>query len=158
MIRYTLACEAGHGFESWFPSGDSYDEQVAHGLVTCPVCNSAKVAKGMMAPAIGRALRGSATQDPTAATLPAVAPPSEPVSLVTEPEQRLRAMLRAVREHVVASADHVGERFPEEARRIHYGETRARAIYGEASADEARALVEEGIALAPLPPRPDDRN
>ena len=153
MIRYTLACEAGHGFESWFPSSESYDEQAARGLVTCPLCGSTKVAKAMMAPAIGRA--ASASAEPS---LPAIVPQPEAVSLAAEPDQRLRAMLRAFREHVTANADDVGTRFPEEARRIHYGEAGDRAIYGEASPAEARALIEEGIAVAPLPVLPDDRN
>lgn len=153
MIRYTLACEAGHGFESWFPSSESYDDQAARGLVTCPLCGSAKVAKAIMAPAIGRAASAPAEQ-----SLPAVVPQPEAVSLAAVPDQRLRAMLRAFREHVTANADDVGTRFPEEARRIHYGEAGDRAIYGEASPAEARALIEEGIAVAPLPAVPGDRN
>jgi len=153
MIRYTLACEAGHGFESWFPSSESYDDQVGRGLVTCPLCGSAKVAKAIMAPAIARA---AAT--PAELHLPAVAPQPEAVSLVAEPDQRLRAMVRAFRQHLTANADDVGTRFPEEARRIHYGEAGNRQIYGEASPAEARALIEEGIAVAPLPVLPDDRN
>lgn len=156
MIRYTLACEAGHGFESWFPSSASYDDQAERGFVTCPVCGSAKVAKGMMAPAIARGGRGHLATEPEAA--PLARPEPEPVPMIAEPERQLRAMLRAVRDHVVKTADHVGPRFPEEARRMHYGETPARPIYGEASPDEARALVEEGIDVAPLPTMPDDRH
>lgn len=153
MIRYTLACEAGHDFESWFPSSGSYDDQAERGLVTCPLCGSAKVAKAMMAPSIARAV-----STPVGANLPAVAPQPETVSLLAEPDQHLRAMMRAFREHVTANADDVGSRFPEEARRIHYGEAGNRPIYGEASPAEARALIEEGIAVAPLPVLPDDRN
>ncbi|WP_375407858.1 DUF1178 family protein [uncultured Methylobacterium sp.] len=153
MIRYTLACEAGHGFESWFPSSESYDDQAARGLVTCPHCGSAKVAKAMMAPSIGRAASG-----PTEPNLPAVTQQPETVSLIAEPDQRLRAMLKAFRDHVTANADDVGTRFPEEARRIHYGEAGNRAIYGEASPAEARSLIDEGIAVALLPVLPDDRN
>ncbi|HEX8418199.1 MAG TPA: DUF1178 family protein [Methylobacterium sp.] len=154
MIRYTLACEAGHGFESWFPSSASYDEQAERGLVTCPICGSAKVAKGMMAPAIARGGRVPVATETEAAP----SAPPEPVPMIAEPERQLRAMLRAVRDHVVKTADHVGPRFPEEARRMHYGETPPRPIYGEASPDEARALVDEGIDVAPLPTMPDDRN
>ena len=156
MIRYTLACEAGHGFESWFPSSESYDDQAARGFVSCPICGSAKVAKTMMAPAIGRASR--AAEPAATANLPVAAPEPEPATLLAEPDQRLRAMVRALREHVVKTADDVGPRFPDEARRIHYGEVEERAIYGEASPEEARALVEEGIAVAPLPILPEDRN
>ncbi|GJE58694.1 DUF1178 family protein [Methylobacterium trifolii] len=153
MIRYALVCEAGHGFESWFPSSASYDAQAERGLVTCPVCDSAKVEKGLMAPALARTDRGRAL----AQALPAPAP--DPVlPMIAEPEQRMRAMLRAVRERVVATSEHVGARFPEEARKIHYGEAEERSIYGQASPDEARALIDEGIEVAALPIMPDDRN
>ena len=156
MIRYSLVCEAGHGFESWFPSSDSFDEQAARGLVTCPVCDSARVAKGLMAPSLARTDRARPEADRE--TAPAVSAPPPAMPATTEPERRIRAMLRTLREQVVASAEHVGTRFPEEARKIHYGETEERAIYGQASPDEARALLDEGIAVAPLPPMPDDRN
>ena len=155
MIRYNLVCEAGHGFESWFPSSDSYDAQVARGLVTCPVCETAAVSKALMAPALARSDRAPVP----APTVPVAEPPSEaPVTMVAEPERRMRAMLRAMREHVTANAEHVGARFPEEARKIHYGEAEGRSIYGQASPDEARALIDEGIDVAPLPTIPDDRN
>ncbi|NEU12468.1 DUF1178 family protein [Methylobacterium sp. BTF04] len=157
MIRYTLVCDGGHDFESWFPSSGSYDEQAARGLVTCPFCGTAQVTKGMMAPSIARADRTAAPEpkhEPEA-TLPAPAAAPDAVTMLAEPEQRLRALLRAVREHVTKTADDVGAHFPEEARRMHYGESPARPIYGQASLDEARALVEEGIDVAPLP---DDRH
>jgi hypothetical protein len=151
MIRYSLVCEAGHGFESWFPSSASYDAQVERGLVTCPMCGSATVAKALMAPRIARTDRGQKS------ALPA-APAEASVPMIAEPERRVRAMLRALREQVVANAEHVGPRFPEEARRIHYGEAEGRSIYGEASPAEARALIEEGIDVAAIPILPDDRN
>ena len=167
MIHYALACEAGHAFESWFPSSDSYEEQATRGLVTCPVCDSARVSKRIMAPAVARRDRPvkrpalPAPVEAPAAGLPTVpappAPPS-PVALLSEPERALRAMLKAVREHVTSTADHVGERFPEEARRMHYGEIEHRSIYGAASADDVRDLLDEGIEIHPLPPAPDDRN
>ncbi|GJD94734.1 DUF1178 family protein [Methylobacterium iners] len=156
MIRYNLHCDSGHAFESWFPSSASYDEQAARGLVSCPVCNSVTVAKAMMAPALSRGSRAPALIE--AEAVPTAPAPPEPVAMISEPERQIRAMLRAVREHVAKTADHVGGRFPEEARRMHYGEIPARAIYGEASPDEARALVEEGIDVAPLPTLPDDRH
>jgi len=159
MIRYTLACDRGHDFESWFPSSASYDEQAARGLVTCPVCHSAKVGKAMMAPSVARTDRGRSAPAADPAEMSAPAPALEPsVPLIAEPERRMRAMLRALREHVTREADHVGPRFADEARAMHYGERPARAIYGEASADEARALIDEGIEVAPLPPAPDDRH
>jgi hypothetical protein len=149
MIRYSLVCEAGHGFESWFPSSDSYDAQVERGLVTCPVCDTAKVGKALMVPSVARTDRGSAAPAPQA---------EAPITMIAEPERQIRAMLRALREHVMAHAEHVGARFPEEARKIHYGEAEGRSIYGEASQAEARALIEEGIDVAAIPVLPDDRN
>ncbi|KAB1070679.1 DUF1178 family protein [Methylobacterium planeticum] len=154
MIRYALVCEAGHGFESWFPSSDAYDDQAARGLVSCPFCDSPRVAKSLMAPGIARTDRGRAPVPGE----PAPSPSPAPVPMIAEPERRIRALLRAVRQHVVDTAEHVGPRFPEEARKIHYGEVDSRPIYGEASPDEARALIDEGIDVAPLPPLPDDRN
>jgi hypothetical protein len=151
MIRYSLVCEAGHGFESWFPSSDSYDEQAARGLVTCPVCDSAKVSKALMVPRVART-------DRERSSVPVPAQPDQPQTLIAEPERQIRAMLRALREHVVAHSEHVGARFPEEARKIHYGEAEGRSIYGEASPAEARALIEEGIEVAAIPILPDDRN
>jgi hypothetical protein len=151
MIRYSLVCEDGHGFESWFPSSDSYDAQVARGLVACPVCDTVKVSKSLMVPSVARKDRERTPERPSAQ-------PAAPVTLVAEPERQARAMLRALREHVVANSEHVGARFPEEARKIHYGEAEGRAIYGEASPAEARALIEEGIDVAALPVLPDDRN
>lgn len=151
MIRYSLVCEAGHGFESWFPSSDSYDAQVARGLVTCPVCDSAAIGKAVMVPSVART-------DRARSAAPAPTSPGAPVTMIAEPEREMRAMLRALRAHVVATAEPVGARFPEEARKIHYGEAEGRAIYGEASPAEARALADEGIAVAAIPILPDDRN
>ncbi|WP_336486079.1 DUF1178 family protein [Methylobacterium nigriterrae] len=153
MIRYALVCEAGHGFESWFPSSDAYDDQAARGLVTCPFCDSARVDKSPMAPGVARTDRAR----PPAAT-PAAVPAPAPMPMLAEPERQMRALLRMVRAQVASTAEHVGARFPEEARKIHYGEADSRPIYGQASLEEARALVDEGIDVAPLPMLPDDRN
>ncbi|MBK3396766.1 DUF1178 family protein, partial [Methylobacterium ajmalii] len=150
MIRYALSCDSGHSFESWFPSSDSYDAQAQAGFVTCPFCDSAKVMKQIMAPSLGRAAAPPVPAGAQAEAIPAVPAPAEtPVSLVSEPERQLRAMIRALHEQVARSADHVGANFATEARRMHYGEAEQRAIYGEASLSEARALVDEGIAVQP---------
>lgn len=161
MIRYTLACDSGHGFESWFPSGSAYDEQAERGLVTCPICDSRKISKALMAPAVARRDRersGLPAPAETQAESPPAAAPDAAIPMIAEPERRLRALLRAVREEVTRSADNVGAQFPEQARAMHYGDAPTRAIYGEASLEEARALIDEGIEVAPLPPAPDDRH
>jgi hypothetical protein len=148
VIRYALRCEAGHAFDSWFGNSAAFDRQAARGLVTCPTCGSAQVEKAIMAPALGG--------DRDAA--PAAEPEKTPVAIVSKEEVELRKKLKELRDHVVKNADYVGEKFPEEARRMHYGETEHRSIYGEASAEAASALAEEGIEFHPLPRLPDDRN
>lgn len=163
MILYRLCCAKEHEFESWFRDSTAYDDQRARGLVTCPVCGSPEVEKALMAPALGRAARKFAA-DVAADTAPADAPdaapsaPPQPVALVSEKEQQLRAMLRAVRAHVVANSVDVGDDFATLARRMHEGEEEKRAIRGEATADEVRALIEDEIEVLPLPVLPDERN
>jgi len=152
MIRYTLACDARHDFECWFPSSDSYDSQSERGLVACPSCGSTRVSKAVMAPMVARKDR------PSAEALPPVPATEAPVRMIAEPERKLREMIKALHAHVAAHSEHVGDRFAEEARKIHYGEAEGRSIHGQASLDEARALIEEGIDVAPLPPLPDERN
>jgi hypothetical protein len=160
MIRYALACDNGHDFESWFPSSASYDAQAERGLVTCPLCGSAKVDKQIMAPSLGR--KGSAKAEPERPGAPVHAAPvpaaPAPMAILSEREQAIRAMLKAVREHVVKTADYVGGDFADEARKMHYGEIEHRSIYGEANPADAKALIEEGIEVHPIPVLPDDRN
>jgi hypothetical protein len=165
MIRYALRCERGHAFESWFQSSSAYDSQVRRKLVSCPICDSVKVEKAIMAPQIARKGRGPAVEPAAAATpevaSPEAAVPSAPPSstpLLMAQERELRAKLKELRDHIVKTADNVGESFPEEARKMHYGDIEHRPIYGEASPAEAKALVEEGIEVAPIPVLPEDRN
>jgi len=164
MIRYALACEHGHTFESWFASSAAYDKQAKHGLVTCPVCNSAKVEKTIMSPRIAGAKKRDilpAAEAPAPASPPSPAPPANvpaPVAMMSPPERELRKKLKELREHLTKNADYVGQRFPEEARKMHYGEIEHRSIYGEASPDQAKELHEEGIEFHPLPVLPDERN
>jgi hypothetical protein len=160
MIRYSLHCERGHAFESWFQSSTAYESQEKRKLVNCPVCGSAKVERAIMAPQIvsGKGKdkdKDSAVPAPAAAAEVA-APASTPLLMAQERE--LRAKLKELRDHIVKSADNVGERFPNEARKMHYGDIEHRPIYGEASPNEARALIEEGVEVTPLPVLPDDRN
>lgn len=139
MIRFSLHCEKDHEFEGWFSSSADYDGQCNRGLVECPVCGSSEISKALMAPAV-------AVSRETA---------SRPLAM--DPEKRdmmrkLRGMVQAVRQN----SEDVGDRFADEARKIHHGETDARAIIGKASSEDAKSLIEEGIEIAPLPEFPDD--
>jgi len=161
MIRYSLACERGHEFESWFANSSAYDKQAKRGLVDCPVCGSTKVEKTIMAP---RLARSEKTIDvPAPAPAPAAAPATpaqgaEQVAMISPQERELRVKLKELRDHLVKNAENVGRKFPDEARKMHYGEIEHRSIYGEASPQEAKELHEEGIEVHPLPILPDERN
>ena len=160
MILYTLACDQGHTFDSWFANSAAYDKQVKRSLVTCPVCNSDKVEKALMAPRLSGTKKGAPAPAPaTDAPAPAPAPATPaPVAMVSPQERELRAKLKELREHLTKNADYVGQKFPEEARKMHYGEIEHRSIYGEASPDQAKELHDEGIEFHPLPVLPDERN
>jgi hypothetical protein len=156
MIRYNLRCDRGHAFESWFQSSHAYETQEKRRLVNCPSCGSAKVERAIMAPQIvSKKSRDLSVTAPAAAT-EATTPASTPLMMAQERE--LRAKLRELRDHIVKNADNVGERFPNEARKMHYGDIEHRPIYGEASPEEARSLIDEGVEVSPLPVLPDDRN
>ncbi|MBX9822843.1 DUF1178 family protein [Afipia birgiae] len=155
MIRYALRCERGHEFDSWFQSSSAYDSQHKRGLVACPVCDSTKVEKAIMAPRIARKGKSKSAPEPVAAP----AEDTASTSLVMAPQEReLLSKLKELRDHVLRNADNVGNKFPDEARKMHYGDIEHRAIYGEATAEEARALIDEGVEVAPLPVLPGDRN
>jgi hypothetical protein len=153
MIRYSLRCEAGHEFESWFQDSAAYDKQVKRKLVSCPVCDSVKVEKAIMAPRIARK-RG----DKRAPAQPNESPAPTPTPMLMSQEIELRTKLRELRDFVKSNAEDVGQRFPSEARKMHYGEIKHRPIYGEATPDDAKSLVEEGVDVMPLPVLPEDRN
>jgi hypothetical protein len=163
MIRYTLVCNKRHEFESWFTNSAAYDKQARRGLVTCPLCGSAKVEKALMAPRLARADTPSNREAASAQPLPAEGTPATakiptPVAMISPQEQEFRRKLRELRDHLVKNAENVGPRFPEEARKMHYGETEHRSIYGVASPKDAKALHDEGIEFSPLPVLPDERN
>jgi hypothetical protein len=143
MIRYTLRCDHDHDFEAWFRSSADYERAAKSGENLCPVCGSRDVDKSLMAPAVsGTKKKG------------------ETVSLAA-PDPRsaaFQAALREFRKKVTENADYVGDKFAEEARKIHYNEVEARGIYGEATSEEAQALAEEGIGFHPLPSLPEDGN
>ena len=157
MIRYALRCDHDHAFESWFQSSSTYESQVKRKLVSCPICGSMKVEKAIMAPRIvGK--KGRERAAPTPSEPAEILPPATSTPLVMAQERELRAKLKELRDHIVKNADNVGERFPNEARKMHYGDIEHRPIYGEASPEEARSLIDEGVEVSPLPVLPDDRN
>jgi hypothetical protein len=169
MIRYSLVCDHRHEFEIWFKNSADYDSQRKRKLVACPECGSAKVEKALMAPALGRSARkgirapGPEAPEPDVPDAPrpdasAPADNKTPVAMMGPQERELRAKLKELRDHLVKNAENVGGKFPEQARKMHYGEIEHRSIYGEASPKEAKELAEEGVEFHPLPILPDERN
>jgi hypothetical protein len=159
MIRYALVCEKGHDFESWFADSAAYDKQIKRKLIACPHCGTAEVEKAIMAPRLAGSRKREAPAEPaTAAPAPEKAQEKAPVAMISPQEQELRTKLKELRDHLTKNADHVGVKFPEEARKMHYGEIKHRSIYGEASPEDAKALAEECIEFHPLPILPDERN
>lgn len=154
MILYNLRCERDHVFEGWFRNGAAFDRQARSGAVACPLCGSVKVEKALMAPRIGRgrpaAVDGPAPGEPPGGGPAPVAAEAELDEVKAKQAAALRA-LRQARKLIEENCDYVGDRFAEEARRIHYGEVERHGIYGESSADEAKALAEEGIEVGRLP-------
>lgn len=151
MIRYTLHCDADHDFEAWFASSAAFDKQAKRGLVCCPQCGSSKVEKSIMAPNIGVKGNRKADAQPVKAANSEAAEKSPSYA-------ELRALMRRMRQEVERNAEYVGPRFAEEARKIHYEESDARGIYGEATLEDAQALQEEGIEFLPLPQLPEEQN
>ena len=146
MIKYSLVCDSEHEFEGWFGSSDEFDQQAKRGFVDCPVCGSNKVAKSLMAPKV------SGTKKSSVESVPLAQMPMPPIPA------EMMDQLRKLKKHVEANSENVGDKFPEEARKIHYGETEARGIYGRASLEEAASLAEEGVDVMPIPDLPEDKN
>ena len=141
MIRFSLICENEHEFEGWVRSNDDFDSQKKRGFVDCQSCGSHKVQKALMAPAVSTARK------------------QETIALAMgEAQKQALAQLKAMAEKVRENADYVGDKFAEEARKIHFGETDPRGIYGEATLEEAKGLAEDGVDFMPIPVFPDDRN
>ena len=141
MIRFSLTCEHEHEFEAWFRSNDDFDTQRKRGFVECPSCGSREVGKALMAPAVSTGRK------------------QETMALAMGEEQRKAlAQLKELSRKIRENADYVGDKFAEEARKIHFGEADPRGIYGEATPDEARSLAEDGVEFMPVPIFPDDRN
>ena len=137
MIVYNLRCKNRHEFEGWFKDSAAFDAQAKSGRLLCPVCDTRKVEKAIMAPAVSGAKKSTATVDEA---------------------KKMRQFMTGLRKYVQENADYVGPKFAEEARKIHYGESEDRHIYGEATLEEAKELVEEGVDVAPLPPDNENAN
>lgn len=141
MIRFSLHCDKAHEFEGWFRDNADFDIQSKRGLVDCPVCGSHNVSKSLMAPAVSTGRK------------------KEKMALAASAEQkRMMGELKKLAEKMRENADYVGDKFAEEARKIHFGETEQRGIYGEATAEEAKGLIEDGVEFLPIPTFPDDQN
>ncbi|GAB4394237.1 MAG: DUF1178 family protein [Kiloniellaceae bacterium] len=157
MIVYDLKCRKDHVFEAWFPDSASFAAQAEAGKVVCPVCGSRKVTKALMAPAVLKGGRGKAegsregSGQSDAGASGGVPGPAAAALGDSEKAGELRRILRGLREQVEKNCDYVGEQFAEEARKIHYGETDPRGIYGETSDAEAKELQDEGIEVARIP-------
>jgi hypothetical protein len=134
VIAYALRCHNGHEFDGWFRDSAAFDQQCRGGHLSCPSCNSIRVEKAIMAPAVSGTRKRA------------------------EAAAQMRQFATGLRKYVQDNADYVGPKFAEEARKIHYGETPERHIYGEATTEEARDLIDEGLDVAPLPPDPDNGN
>ncbi|AKJ28443.1 DUF1178 family protein [Caldimonas brevitalea] len=151
MKVWNLQCRHEHGFEGWFASEDDYRSQLERGLLVCPYCGDGEITRMPSAPRLNLS---HAKAPPAAQACNNTTPPGPANEMAPQQPptpQALQALfLRAVR-HVIANTEDVGERFPEEARRIHHGETEARAIRGHATREETEALIDEGIDVVPLP-------
>ncbi len=148
MIKFALVCGSGHEFESWFRNGDEFDRQAKRGLIACPQCDTLVVSKAIMAPSLARSDRPDA--EPAA--------PQHQLALIDERERQLRAAIRQLRQKIDEQTDDVGREFPDQARRMQRGDVPQRSIRGQASLEDAQALIEEGIDVMPIPTLPEDRN
>jgi hypothetical protein len=141
MIRFSLACHNEHSFDGWFRNSEDFEKQKKRGLIACPDCGSTGVEKALMAPSVSTGRK------------------REKMALAMNVEQKKAlAQLKALSEKLRENADYVGDKFAEEARKIHFGETDPRGIYGEATPEEAKGLAEDGVEFMPIPVFPDDRN
>lgn len=160
MISFNLTCRHGHQFEGWFSSSSDFDNQKERGLLTCPMCNDDHISKGLMAPNV--AAKSNTKTDlisqrsvmPTQHAQPQANTPQPPAEIppeMIEAAAEVMAEMRKVQKSIEQTCDDVGDKFAEEARKIHYGETEARGIYGQTSLEEAEALHEEGIEITKMP-------
>ncbi len=153
MINYTLKCAKDHRFDSWFQSAEAFDKLKASGMVACAVCGDTKVEKAMMAPRVRPARKAASAPPPSepAASSEAPAPTPSAAGALSTPASPAEQALRDLRKHIEANSDYVGKDFASQARAMHEGSAPERAIYGEAKPEEAKALIEDGVPVAPLP-------
>ena len=165
MIKYSLICDQGHTFESWFSNAEGYETQVKRGFVECPSCQSKQVTKALMAPSVSTSRRKEKIRAQAASIMaaeanaaPPPAPEPQPMALMDEGQQAMRNMIRELHQKMTENSTDVGDRFASEARDMQSGELPVRPIHGRASLEDAKALIEEGIPVMPLPTLPDERN
>lgn len=171
MIKYTLVCDSAHTFEGWFRNSEDFDVQCARKLVTCPACGGSDVRKALMAPSVATARKKESRPPETSPAQaeasaseagPAPAAPAGAQSAALIPndvrQKDVIEALRLVRSHILETSENVGSGFADEARKIHYGEAEKRSIYGQTTPKDAQELMEEGIAVVPLPSLPEDKN
>ena len=140
MIRYDLICDSEHQFDSWFRDSETFSAQARAGQIHCPVCGSTAVRKALMTPSLGQKQNQQVIRENT------------------EIQKKLVQAVREIRRQVEQNADYVGDKFAEEARKIHYKEAETRGIYGETTVEDAKSLTEEGIEIHALPALPEDQN
>lgn len=145
MIKYSLVCDKEHDFDGWFGSSDDYEKQRKRGFVECPMCGSKKVSKALMRPGV-------------AGTKKSAFVPQDTTSIASQMPQEVVSKIREIKKHIEQNSENVGDKFPEEALKIHYGEAEKRGIYGKASLEEAVGLAEEGVSVVPIPDLPEEKN
>jgi hypothetical protein len=158
MIRYALTCAAEHRFEAWFRTADDFDAQEARGLLSCPACGDTAIRKALMAPAVSTGGERAAGQDSLPTPVPPGMPATMQAAMATPEASEIIARLRELKAKLLSGSEDVGGRFAEEARRIHYGEAPSRAVHGQASHEDAKALLDEGVGILALPVLPEERN
>ena len=157
MIKYSLICDKEHAFEGWFSTGQDFDTQNQRNLVNCPICNSSKIAKTLMAPSIST---GKTKLQPAKPVNIEPAKGEAQVANAPVPEnfQELVVKIRELRANILENSRDVGSKFPDEARKIHYGEVERHSIYGQASDKDVKELIDEGVDILPIPTLPEDNN
>lgn len=151
MILYKLCCDQSHEFEGWFKNSDAFDMQKSENMIACPLCDSTDIRKAPMAPSIAKNSRQDAPTDSELIEAPSSGPNEDSAIKVANSQDILEKAIVELKRKIEASCEDVGARFPEEARKIHYGEAKKRSIHGEASLKELKELAEEGVDVAPLP-------